>query len=458
MTRPSWHSLGLAGLLLAGILLPACGGAGGKKVRIVVITIDTLRQECLNGDEQGNCAMPLTRAYADRGHRFAWGYSSTSTTQPSHATLFTGLHPWQHGVVRNGTVLVDSHRTLAEYLADAGFENHAVVSSFPVDSQFGFDQGFDTFDDDFDLDFGRQEWSGKEVDDHGFYSLAATINEKAFAALDAAEGRKQFFWFHYFDAHDPYGDTTFDQANPHAEAVDKGMTTKALRGLAQARDERLQKAIAEAWRQYDVDVADMDVKLGELFERLDRDAEEYETHVLFTADHGESFGDDLSLGHGSRLTPQQVHVPLFIVSPLLEPKVRQDAAGAVDVFETVLALAGVESEQGTFGRDLVSTDAGSVFGMRRKHQGTKQDPRIDGTFERLATPRFYAVKDGVLYAGNSERVVRNTVPEAPVADEELATKLKALFKTFETQLSSSATVEMLDAETQDALRSLGYTY
>ena len=54
--------------------------------------------------------------------------TSTSTTLPTHATMFTGLHPWHHGVTRNAMVLRGGHETLAERLREAGFETAAVVA------------------------------------------------------------------------------------------------------------------------------------------------------------------------------------------------------------------------------------------------------------------------------------------------------------------------------------------
>ena len=59
-------------------------------------------------------------------------------TQPTHATLFTGKHPWQHGVTRNGQILLEERRTVAEELREAGFATRAVVASFPLAGRFWF--------------------------------------------------------------------------------------------------------------------------------------------------------------------------------------------------------------------------------------------------------------------------------------------------------------------------------
>ena len=110
----------------------------------MLITLDTLRADGL-----APRLMPRTAAFADRGLRFERAYAATATTQPTHATLFTGLHPWEHGLTRNGRVLAAGFDTLAERLRAAGFETAAVVASFPLERRFGFAQGFDSYEQEF---------------------------------------------------------------------------------------------------------------------------------------------------------------------------------------------------------------------------------------------------------------------------------------------------------------------
>lgn len=117
----------LTGLALAAA---ACSGESGpaeRPRRIVLLSIDTLRADAFTLE-----SMPRTRAFFDRGARFTRFFSATSTTQPTHASLLTGQHPWDHGVVRNGLVLAEEHETVAEILADRGFRTLGVTSSFPV--------------------------------------------------------------------------------------------------------------------------------------------------------------------------------------------------------------------------------------------------------------------------------------------------------------------------------------
>ncbi len=430
---------------LAGILA-ACGGQAAGPQRIVLITIDTLRADGISGARGGAPTMTRTLALAARGAVFERAFSASSSTQPTHASLFTGLHPWQHGVTRNGQVLGAERSTLAERLAAAGWWTGAVVASFPLERRFGFEQGFAAYDDRFQLDLGEAErWNEELVDDH-FYSLADDVTRRALALLDATDASRQLLWVHYFDPHGPYGD-----------AIGRPLELQRLREAAARRDGSLDLEVARARELYAADLTELDRSLGVLYDRLERDAARFETHVVVTADHGESFGEDGTFGHGREVSWCQVHVPLFIVSPRVPPGRRMDPAGSEDVHATLLALAGSEAAAGQ-GRNLLSgaQPLAGVFGMRRTFEYSFQEPGPDGVPRTVDGLRFFAFADGRLYAGN-QSVVEETFPAGPVADDLRRAQLRALFARFERELSAGPATELDDEETLEALRALGYT-
>ena len=419
---------------------------GAPELRIVLITLDTLRYDRFEGGGEIGLPMPHTRALAEQGRVFQRGYAATSTTQPTHASIFTGLHPWQHGVPRNGMVLASELETVVERMHARGFATAAVVSSFPVHQRFGFDQGFDRFEDTFTAG-ERPRWNQIEVPGERFYSQADSVTARALAQLDESTGAKQFFWFHYFDAHQPYGDA------PGAEPVTLVGLKKSLRTDAP----RAAARIAEARRAYDHDVRYLDASLGRLFDRLLADSDSVETHIVIVSDHGESFGESGSLGHGERLTSEQIRVPLIVISPRVAPGTSEVAVGSVDVAATLEALAGGEGLPGE-GIDLTSDPATwpadrRVVGMRRTFAEPYEDIRIDGSVELVEGLRFYLVQDGREYVGSASEVFANDgEPVAPERRDEAA----ALFEVFASELDTSPGGELLDRQTQQALEALGY--
>lgn len=385
--------------------------------------------------------MPRTRAFASRGVQFRHFWAASSSTQPTHATLFTGLHPWQHGVPRNGTVLADRHHTLAERLREAGYATAAVVASFPLDPRFGYAQGFDVFVHDFDRVLTRT-WEGEwSVEAGRFYRLDGAVTEQAIQLVDRAPRADQFFWFHYFDPHEPYGDLL---PRPFGLAH---VTRARKRG-----EKAYERSLATVRAHYDADVRRLDASLGALFDRLEEDADRFETHVVITSDHGESFGEHGAIGHGWRVTREQVHVPLVIVSPRLQPEVREDVAGTADLMSTILSLAGLPAPD-VPGRDLTQGPgeaAGAAVGMTGVATHSL-DPDSD-----VRRERFFWVGDATLYSGTSDRLIEEDALDRPAAEGESTRRVKQLFGVFESELSGGKVVEKTDEETQEALRALGY--
>jgi len=438
--------------VVAGLAAACSDESGGKTSpgspeRIVLITLDTLRFDAMPGIHADKPSMPHTWEWAQGGRIFERYYSATSTTQPSHATLFTGLHPWQHGVSHNGAVLADGLTTVAERLHAAGWRTAAAVASFPLYSTFGFNQGFDEYRETFNKG-ETEQWSGHEVTaEGGFFGSGDLILKESLDLLDHLGGKKQFFWFHFFDAHAPYGDRVegYADLNP-TELIRRirqsggppGPLTRAARGA------------------YDKDVRQMDRELRDLFARLEADG--IPTHVIVVSDHGESFGESGSLGHGKRLTPEQIHVPLIVKSPRVKPGVVSTPVGSIDVNATLLSLAGLDGAPAG-SRDLTSDaplEDHPVIGMRRTYTKYSEE-RTDGSIHKITKNdnRFYIVEDGQLYTGNKD-LVSHEDDELPISDTERTARYSELFGGFEQQLLTTGSEELQDAETLEKLKTLGY--
>ena len=429
----------LLGLAL-GLLSESCRPAA---VRVVLVTLDTLRYDSLAGDAATASLMPLTLARGLKGRFFERAFAATSCTQPTHATLFTGLHPWQHGVTSNGRVLEGRYETVAEVLTENGFETAAVVASLPVSGRFGFAQGFRTFREPFTLGFGSDEWEGTKVEGARFYALGGTVTDEALRLLDSARSRRQFLWVHYFDPHAPYGD-----AAPGAVALTPADVIRRIRsGGAEAAG-----LSAEVRDLYGRDVGSLDAALDRLLARLEHDASRIETHVVVTADHGESLGEGQVIGHGNHLTPEQVHVPLFILSPRLASGRDSRPTGSIDLGPTLLALAGVKASM-PGGCDLTTAARPRCLtvGMRRTYDRPTEAWRADGTRETLSGPLFYLADEaGRLHVGNGAG------PLGAPADEAWARGLGRLFRSFEARLAGRPAGGPMDPETERALHALGY--
>jgi arylsulfatase A-like enzyme len=154
---------------------------------VLLIVLDTLRADFVGA--YGGRPTPNFDALAARGVMFSNVYSHIPITGPSHASMFTSVLPFEHGVHNNAQILDGSFQTLAESLHRNGWYTSAVVSLAVLERQYGTAQGFDVYLDDFGYDFMKD---------------AREITEEAVRWLEGSLAEPFFMWVHYSDPHEPY--------------------------------------------------------------------------------------------------------------------------------------------------------------------------------------------------------------------------------------------------------------
>jgi arylsulfatase A-like enzyme len=290
------------------------GSAAGAS--IVLITLDTTRADRLGAYGYSRAETPTLDRLAREGARFDDAVSPAPMTLPAHASILTGLDPDHHGARHNGLYRLDeSKRTLAEILSENGYETAAFVSGFVLDARYGLAQGFETYDDRID------PLPGQPFGGLGERSAQA-VTDSALAWLEGRRGRQPFFlWVHYYD--------------PHAEY-------------------RPPEDFARRFEDpYDGEIAFMDSQIRRLVEAIER--EKGKLLVVVAGDHGESFGEHSEFGHSKLLYETTQRVPLFLWSKDVIPRpfvVDDVVVGLVDVFPTILDLAGIDDGGATDGKSL----------------------------------------------------------------------------------------------------------
>lgn len=193
--RPYRDITALAFACLLTLSLSAChespGETGITKAprNLILIVLDTLRADHVSviGDK---AQTPHIDNLARQGLLFRRAYSHIPVTGPSHASMFTGLLPIQHGVEKNTDILSGSFETLAESLKKRGYSSYAVVSLGVLKARFGFAQGFDVWEDNFD-----RQW----------FLRAEEVVEKVGKVLpEKAPDTPVFLFAHFSDPHEPY--------------------------------------------------------------------------------------------------------------------------------------------------------------------------------------------------------------------------------------------------------------
>ena len=168
-----------------------------SRPHVILISIDTLRADHLGCYGHPEGISPNIDALAAEGLRFENAYSPVPLTLPGHASMLTGTYPPYTGVHKNETHrLSETHRTLAELLSEAGYVTGAIVSTFVLDSQFGLDQGFQTYHDDMPLSSQGKGYSQRKG--------AQTTDLAIDWLVRHADADRLFLLLHYYDPHTPY--------------------------------------------------------------------------------------------------------------------------------------------------------------------------------------------------------------------------------------------------------------
>jgi arylsulfatase A-like enzyme len=323
------------------------------------------------------------------------------TTLASHTSLFTGKYPHHHGVPRNGFMVAGDNEMLPEILQEAGFHTAGFVGSFALDRRFDFAQGFDHFDQEFDV-FVRPD--GPDQDQRS----ADLVTDAVIRYLDELVGADRLFLFvHYFDPHRPYA-----PAEPFDRLYDP-LGREGLQPIADVLNSQIELPLAARQElarrqtlQYAGEISYLDLHVGRLLDDLRRRGVLEQALVVVVSDHGESFwAHSEQFDHG--LTVYQPAVRAICMARLpgsagVGAQVDEVVAN-IDILPTVLGFLGLEIPKGIDGEPIPLPPApGSLpsrvrFGEASKpHRGVETDPLWvnsrkaryvrDGRFKFIQTP------------------------------------------------------------------------
>jgi len=312
--------------LLATLLWTSCPASDGARrsgrPSLLLVSLDTVRADHTSLLGYARPTTPRLEALARQGVSFTRAYAMTSTTGPSHATLFTGRYAPAHGVARNGMPLAEQATTLAERLSARGYRTGGVLGSFVLARRFGFGQGFADWDESFRRETSSlpmRTWEGREVPGGAFDRAGPETTRLAVDWLRRNGRSGPFFLFvHYFDAHEPYTPSATDLAR---------MAATPIPGPA-----------AEELARYDAEISEVDRQVGALLDGLDALGLAEDTLVVVTSDHGQGLNDHDGRQHSVNIYEESVRAVLVFRGPGIAPagRVSDGPVQAVDVVPTVL--------------------------------------------------------------------------------------------------------------------------
>ncbi|MCP3978035.1 MAG: sulfatase-like hydrolase/transferase [bacterium] len=415
-------------LLLLLLLLPACsaGPVPDEPPNVLLITLDTTRADHLGAYGSTSIATPALDRLAAEGVRFDRAVTSVPLTLPAHASLMTGRWPVEHGVHDNGGYFVDeSEATLAEGLRDAGYATFAAVGSFVLHHDWGLDQGFAAYSDEFET-VGKRKSEALRAQRDG-----AEVVREAIEWWDGRPADRPFFvWMHFYDPHYPY-----EPPGEYARRYGKD--------------------------SYAGEVAYTDSLVGRVIEYLEAQELYESTLIVVVADHGEGLGEHREPDHGIFLYEPTIRVPLIVRTPRGRQRgVVSALARGIDVMPTILDHVGVPVPDAVRGRSLMPLIRGDADAPRvayaetmysRFHYGwaelrSMRDERFK--FIEAPEPELYDLEQDPGESFNAIALHPDRVAELRHALNELVDA--------EGANAAEPDTSGLDPETLERLRSLGY--
>jgi arylsulfatase A-like enzyme len=296
------------------LLLPGCGGEEAAPPNVVIVTLDTVRADHLGCYGYERPTSPRIDALAGSATRFTRALATSSWTVPTHASIFTGRFPFEHGAhafaVEPGTVnnvnpLPEDELSLAEIFWDRGYTTAAFVANEAfLGARWQINQGFETY--------------------HVERVYGDRLNQPVYRWLEAVSARPFFLFVNYIDAHRPYNTAPRPGVTPRPAVRDGGALLDSLYQAVMPGTGEVPRELArQVVDQYDTAVANVDYAVGELINRLRRLGVYKNTIIVVTSDHGEYFGEHHLVEHSKDIYQEGLEIPLVFKAP-------EQTEGAVD--------------------------------------------------------------------------------------------------------------------------------
>jgi arylsulfatase A-like enzyme/Tfp pilus assembly protein PilF len=393
------------------------------QLSLLLITIDTLRADHVGAYGADTGATPVLDSLAASGVRFDQVQTAVPLTGPSHATIMTGQYPPSHGVRGNVVFsLGTKYPTLATLLKQRGYRTAAFVGAYPVAAAFGFNQGFDTFD---------EEFHESSPLDQGAERRANEVADAALNWLGTQTSDPFFAWLHFYDPHAPY-----DPPPPYRDRYRE--------------------------RPYDGEIAFADAQIGRVLDALRSSGRDRDTVVMVLADHGEGLGDHDELTHAVLIYQSTMRVPFIVAGPgIPRGRVVPSRVATIDVLPTALGVLGFGADRSYLGRDL-----GPLMNGREVGSDPSYEESLFGRLNCRWAPLRGWVKD-------NWKLINGAAPElydlandpgelhdlAAVQPEKVRRMLDDLQRGLQRLAPNGDTAQpkAVSAEQEERLRSLGYT-
>lgn len=367
---------------------------------------------------------PNIDALARESVVFTNAFSVGPNTPYSFPAILTSTFPLDYQGVRK----MERPRVfMSEAFREQGYTTAAFHSNPFLSEYFGYNQGWDFFEDITpSYDQGRLErFKGKKINiilsglkdvfrdllrkvtsntfpqfffwvlylgikirgsKDSFKVKAEYINQTVREFIDSAEDKPFFVWIHYMDAHDPYlskGRYLHGDPLSYSEIVGRHLIVYVKQDNLHKKPVKkfVEKNIEKSIDLYDQQIEYVDEQIGNLLGFLKEKNIYQNSIVCLASDHGEEFMEHGEGCHHNKLYNELLHVPLLIKTPESDSKTMGKKVSLINLAPTLCTLTGLSSSPSFKGKNLFEDTDPLVF-----HQAaSKANP---GQEEKFALQRL----------------------------------------------------------------------
>jgi len=333
--------------------------------KIALVVLDTLRKDAF---EKYFGWLP--------GRYFENAWSTSHWTVPSHGSLFTGKYPSEIGILSGRRSFNTDSTALAEELYSNAYTTRAFSCNVNISPTYCYDRGFAQFDllghqknitssitfhdedvynwNEFMHEYPHSEYGYKRyyqaikdcfLSDHdtisslsygiklkfGLTSRNAGIDMGSRSVLDEVANTTfegdEFLFLNLMEAHSPY------------QIPDKYKDVESYETPSHPVNKVTSEDLSAVKTRYYNSVEYLSDIYGKIFERLTENFD----YIITVSDHGELLGEHGYYEHAFGLFPELTNIPIHVHGPNVEPGKDSQLASLLDVHQTILDLAGIDS-------------------------------------------------------------------------------------------------------------------
>lgn len=485
-----------------------------RRFNVILLIFDTLRSDYLTCYRPCSSDSSGFEAAANEGVLFKSAFGTAPGTPISHASIFTGMYPSEHGVTGQYTPLPEDVPVMAEWFREAGYETFGVTGPAKMGSDWRYDRGFQEFFEPYydlpsptSLGNVRKSLIDRRFRRYFIRQLTKGGHDRTRFKFELLKDRitsdlhRPFLAMANFTTvHAPYDpprpykrNATPEFSRPrlfltehllgeHGRINDPEIRTDRIMNIQSgdgigryiANSNYLNEEEIKFIRKwYGAAVKYLDDEVSRFLEFYRQELQE-DTILMLTADHGEQLGEHGLWGHSYGFYDETLQIPLIVIGPSLPKGVRREGMiSHIDIFDTLCDLCGLERPEETSGKSVFSEGTRSAVFMEYGERDADEFATNSSHGRHLDQSRLRELAAGrkairtdryrlEVCSNGTERLFKvsdqTRVSELP---ENLTGELrKRIFETLGDDFgrwpeTDSKNIE-IDARAKDNLRDLGY--